>query len=149
MASQLLNSDVNISHYNASADRAPSIVVPVTSRPFTDVPINLTGVVGTGVGAFMLVYILHWARGSGTSKFGSSSVLLVLMVFASVGSISYAYIRRQWLQYLRRQAVEAASTFVARSQAFDAAASAAVALIQEVELVSRGYQMSVSPGGER
>jgi hypothetical protein len=101
----------------------------------------LTGVVGTGVTAFIIVYLLHWLRGAGRARVGGSSVLLVLAVFVAVGSIIYAYIRRQWLQYLRSQAVDAASTFVARSQAFDAAASAAITLIQEVELVSRGYRM--------
>ena len=109
--------------------------------PFPAVPINLTGVIGTGVIAFIIVYLLHWVRGPGKAKFGGSSVLLVLTLFVAVGSIIYAYIRRQWLQYLRCQAVDAASTFVARSQAFDAAASAAINLIQEVELVSRGYRL--------
>jgi hypothetical protein len=50
--------------------------------------------------------------------------------------------RRQWLQYLRQQAVEGASAVVTNLQAFEASTSSALALIQEVELVSRGYRLS-------
>lgn len=35
------------------------------------------------------------------------------------------------------------TAFVAKSQDFDGASSAAVSLVQEVELVSRGYRMYV------
>ncbi len=55
----------------------------------------------------------------------------------------YALLRRQWLHYLRAQAVETASSLTASAQNFDAAAAAAMTWIQEVELVSRGYRMWV------
>ena len=57
----------------------------------------------------------------------------------------YYYFRRQWLQFLRVQAIEGASSLTTNAQDFDAAASAGITLIQEVELVSRGYNMCV-PG---
>ena len=53
----------------------------------------------------------------------------------------YAYSRRQRLHNLRVQAVEVASSFTSTAQNFDAAASAIMTLIQEVELVSRGYRV--------
>ena len=53
----------------------------------------------------------------------------------------YYYFRRQWLHYLRVQAIESASSLTTNAQYFDAAASAGITLIQEVELVSRGYNM--------
>lgn len=55
--------------------------------------------------------------------------------------VFYAFTRRQWLKYVRHQAVEAASILVTNAQSFDSAASASVVFIQEVELVSRGYRM--------
>jgi hypothetical protein len=66
---------------------------------------------------------------------------LVLLVFAAVATAMYAYMRRQWLQYLRREAVECAAALVTNMQAFEASTSSALALIQEVELVSRGYRL--------
>ena len=57
----------------------------------------------------------------------------------------YYFFRRQWLHYLRIQAIEIASSLTMNAQDFDAAASAGITLIQEVELVSRGYNMYV-PG---
>ena len=66
---------------------------------------------------------------------------LLLVLVPAVGVIFYAFAKRQWLKYLRHQAVEAAGTFIGNAQGFDSAASASVVFIQEVELVSRGYRM--------
>jgi len=58
-----------------------------------------------------------------------------------LATLLYAYVRRQWLQYLRQQTLVEISNLVAKAQGLDTAISAAVTLIQEVELVSRGYRM--------
>lgn len=58
-----------------------------------------------------------------------------------LGVLFYAFAKRQWLKYLRHQAVDAAVTFISNAQGFDSAASGSVVFIQEVELVSRGYRM--------
>jgi hypothetical protein len=65
------------------------------------------------------------------------------MFLVSVAIVFYAFAKRQWLKYLRHQAVEGASELVGNAQTFDSAASASIVFIQEVELVSRGYRMSV------
>ena len=67
--------------------------------------------------------------------------MLVLVVFTAVATTVYGYMRRQWLQYLRREAVDGASALATNLQAFEASTSSALALIQEVELVSRGYRL--------
>jgi hypothetical protein len=56
--------------------------------------------------------------------------------------VLYSYARRQWLHYLRQNAVAAASNLVTNLQAIDASTSAGLSLVQEVELVSRGYRLS-------
>jgi CHASE3 domain sensor protein len=66
-------------------------------------------------------------------------IFLALLVGFVV--ISYAYMRRQWLQYLRQQSLAEVSEFVAKSQEFDTVVAGALTLVQEVELVSRGYRM--------
>ncbi|KAJ5572260.1 hypothetical protein N7535_005920 [Penicillium sp. DV-2018c] len=77
--------------------------------------------------------------GSGLS-FKKVGVLLI--VVPTVGVLFYAFAKRQWLKFLRHQAVEAAGAFIGNAQGFDSAASASVVFIQEVELVSRGYRIS-------
>lgn len=92
--------------------------------------------------AFALVYLIHWAR-SGRGGFVSKSrVALALAVFATVGFVGYAYVRRQWLKFLRRNAVGSVSTLTTTWQAFEVSSSTALGFIQEVELVSKGYRLS-------
>jgi len=69
-------------------------------------------------------------------------VALAFAVFAVVAFVGYAYVRRQWLKFLRRNAVAAASTLTASWQAFEVSSTSALSFIQEVELVSKGYRLS-------
>jgi ABC-type Fe3+-siderophore transport system permease subunit len=110
-------------------------------QEFKVATITPTGAALTGGTAFMLVYLVHWSRRQPTFSKGRS--LLVVLVFAAVATSVYAYMRRQWLQYLRQEAVELVSALVTNLQAFEASTSSALALIQEVELVSRGYRLYV------
>lgn len=66
---------------------------------------------------------------------------MLLFLVPVLGALFYAFAKRQWLKYLRHQAVDAAGTFIGNARGFDSAASASVVFIQEVELVSRGYRM--------
>lgn len=68
---------------------------------------------------------------------------MLLVLVPVLGVLFYAFARRQWLKYLRHQAVDAAVLLIGNAQGFDSAASASVVFIQEVELVSRGYRMRV------
>jgi hypothetical protein len=119
----------------------PSFVPDGRASPheFKIASTSLTGATLTAAAAFILVWLIHWSRGR--PSVGRFAV--VLAVFAVVGTACYAYMRRQWLQYLRQQAVDGASTLVANLQAFEASTLSALALIQEVELVSRGYRLLV------
>ncbi|KAI9828769.1 MAG: hypothetical protein M1832_001874 [Thelocarpon impressellum] len=148
VASQLLSAEINASHFagsgngygNGTVQREVHPSAPSPSPPLATV--NLTGAGATAAGAFAFVWILHWARGSQDAQATVGRVALAFVLLVSIASAIYAYVRRQWLQYLRHQAVLAASLFVAKSEVFDAAASAAINLIQEVEIVSRGYRIS-------
>ena len=103
---------------------------------------SLYGAAATAIVAFALVYLMHWAR-SGRNGFGSQSrVALVLMVFLLAAFVGYAYVRRQWLKFLRCNAVAEITTLTANWQAFEVSTSSALSLIQEVELVSKGYRLS-------
>ena len=92
--------------------------------------------------AFALVWLIHWSRDGRTNSFHKGRISFVIATFILVGTVLYAYARRQWLLYLRQQAVKAASTVVTNLQAFNSSSSAGLLLIQEVELVARGYRLS-------
>lgn len=104
--------------------------------------ISPVGAAITGSTAFVLVWLVHWSRRQPALSKGRS--VLVLLAFAAVATAVYTYMRRQWLQYLRQEAVQSASALVTNLQAFEASTSSALALIQEVELVSRGYRLYVA-----
>lgn len=95
----------------------------------------------TASAAFAAAWSVHWARTVALSTSQIWPLVLALAVVTTLSSIFYLYSRRQWLHWIRSQAVESASTLVAGAQNLDAAVSASVNLIQEVELVCRGYRM--------
>ncbi|KAJ5688696.1 hypothetical protein N7462_003088 [Penicillium macrosclerotiorum] len=83
-----------------------------------------------------------WTTGRHCLGINPRKVGVLLVLVPVLGVFFYAFAKRQWLKYLRHQAVEAAGIFIGNAQGFDSAASASVVFIQEVELVSRGYRIS-------
>ena len=138
VASQLLNEPERL-----RAAAIPQFAAKGPPIEFQLPTVNVTGAALTGVTAFTLVWLIHWSRRQ-TAGVTWSRFSLVVAVFAAVATAGYAYMRRQWLQYLRQQAVQGASTLVTNLQAFEASTSSALALVQEVELVSRGYRLCVN-----
>jgi hypothetical protein len=102
------------------------------------------GLVVTFVAIFAVAAVAKWIHSGGYAHLTKKRVAFSALLLLAVGAVSQAYLRQQWLRYLRTQALAEVTTFVARSQDFDSASSAALSLIQEVELVSRGYRMYVS-----
>ena len=101
------------------------------------------GVFVTALLAFGLTWLVHWARSGCRTAFRYSRVLILLVALVVSIVVTYAYMRRQWLQYLRQQTISEITTFVGIAQEFDHVAAGAMTLVQEVELVSRGYRMLV------
>ncbi|KAF4635485.1 hypothetical protein G7Y89_g2610 [Cudoniella acicularis] len=139
VASQLLNAH----SYLGQASQGKSRNVPV---PALDTPqigsLTPTGVALTASVAFTLAWLIHWTRGNRSSATGKGRIVVFLAVLGILGFLSYTYARRQMLHYLRQQTLAEISSFVAKAQEFDSAAAGALSLVQEVELVSRGYRIS-------
>ena len=106
---------------------------------------GLRGALFTAGASFSIVWLLHWARPRPESGLDPSRLAILLTLIIAVAIAFYAFAKRQWLRYLRHQAVDVASVLVGNAQALDSVASASVVLIQEVELVSRGYRMFACP----
>jgi hypothetical protein len=137
VASQLLSEH---SYGHGSRVGSQDEVTPGTDAPQRGA-FTLTGVVLTASLAFGLVWMIDWVRGGRESTVSTGRVTIALAILISLSALAYAYIRRQWLQYVRQLTLAEASNFVANAQALDGTTSAAITLIQEVELVSRGYRM--------
>jgi hypothetical protein len=95
----------------------------------------------TAASALVVAWVVSWLSSGGYAQLTKKRVAFGAALLAAVGFVSHAYIRQQWLRHLRNQALTEVTTFVSRSQDFDSASSAALSLVQEVELVSRGYRM--------
>lgn len=140
VASQLLN-EHNAPSYTSAADilaNSHPVDLPSISTTF-----GLQGAVVTASTSFSIAWLLHWSRSRTGSGLNPRKVGVLLVLVPVIGVLFYAFAKRQWLKYLRHQAVEAAVSFIGNAQGFDSAASASVVFIQEVELVSRGYRMYV------
>jgi hypothetical protein len=138
VASQLLN-EHSAPSYTSAADVA-SASQPA-DLPSLSTTFGLYGAVVTAATSFSIVWLLHWGRSKTGSVISLRRFGVLLVLVPVLGVLFYAFAKRQWLKFLRHQAVDAAGTFVGNAQGFDSAASASVVFIQEVELVSRGYRM--------
>ena len=142
VASQLLNE-----HSNSKSYKRQSFPPPTRdgSSPWDKeqsfVP-SWQGLSLTVATAFALAWSISWFYNRGFARYSTTTVVLFFLVFSVILTILYYYFRRQWLHYLRVTAVESASLLITSAQDFDAAISAGITLIQEVELVSRGYNLS-------
>lgn len=137
VASQLLAEPSNIRTATFPAHAHATAPGP----DFKTTTISPTGALLTAATAFTLVWLIHWSRRK--SGFTKPRFVVVVVVFVVIATASYGHVRRQWLQTLRQHAVENASALVTNLQAFEASTGSALALIQEVELVSRGYRLYV------
>jgi hypothetical protein len=152
VASQLLNEHVNVSHYDRKSTADPSSFDDAAS---TDIfgPQYARSRYWAGSGGCVLVVslLLAWALrvNNGKSGIGKGKAIAAFLLSAIVAIFLFTHARRTWLRSLRAKAIEFAVLFVENSQAFDVLTSNAVTLIQEVELVSRGYRLWVASLFER
>ncbi|KAK3383742.1 Mysoin-binding motif of peroxisomes-domain-containing protein [Lasiosphaeria ovina] len=114
---------------------------PPNATPNAVVPTS-TGLIATAAGALIVAWMISWVYSGGIAYLTKKRMLFATTVLIVGALFSHAYIRKQWLRYVRDQALSEVATFVSGSQDFDSASSAALSLIQEVELVSRGYRIS-------
>ncbi|KAG9248552.1 Mysoin-binding motif of peroxisomes-domain-containing protein [Calycina marina] len=139
VASQLLASQTYFAQSNGVQSKSPKIETPNAPQFAT---FSATGALATAAIAFTLTWLLNWVRGVDSSIFGKGRIFIFTIALGITVAIIYAYMRRQWLHYLRQQTVSEISAFVGISQEFDHVAAGAMTLVQEVELVSRGYRIS-------
>ena len=106
--------------------------------------ISLEGIFASVLGALSVAIILSWILSPGPSYVTRKRLFFLVLLLTALALLGPVYMRRQWLRYRREQSLLEVASFVSNSHDFDSATGAALSLIQEVELVSRGYRMLVS-----
>ncbi|KAL1987995.1 hypothetical protein VTN96DRAFT_1519 [Rasamsonia emersonii] len=139
VASQLLN-EHNAPSYTSATDVLSN--AQVKEPPSFSATFGPKGAIVTAATSFSIAWLIHWSRSRTGPGLNPRRAIVLLILLPLIGAIFYAFARRQWLKFVRHQAVQAASFFIGNAQSFDSAASASVMFIQEVELVSRGYRIS-------
>ncbi|KAF2723311.1 hypothetical protein K431DRAFT_28216 [Polychaeton citri CBS 116435] len=142
VASQLLNEYLDHGTLRSATVSIPSLDGESEQAGLPTLATSLYGAAATALVAFALVYLVHWSRNGKGGFLSKGRLALVLAILTAAALLGYGYVRRQWLKYLRQQAVKAGSNLTMRWQGFETAASSALSLIQEVELVSNGYRLS-------
>lgn len=135
IASQLLSGHSGLGQHQLSADVG---VAPVNDEDQSIV--STEGIIASVLAALAVAVILSWVVENGVTR--KRLVFLVLLGAASI-LLGQVHMRRQWLRYRRSQSLSEITKFIENSHSHDSASGAALSLIQEVELVSRGYRMSV------
>ncbi|OBT90083.1 hypothetical protein VE02_02487 [Pseudogymnoascus sp. 03VT05] len=140
VASQLLNDrQYHGQGYGSKSPLRSSEDAPVTSlKTFSP-----RGAAVTASVAFGVSWMIRW--GSAGQDWISITLRCIIIAALLVAGaiIGQAYLRRKWLHYLREQNITEATRLVGQTQDLDSAVTAALSLIQEVELVSRGYRLSL------
>ena len=142
VASQLLNEYLDQGALPPPSQPEHALDGAAESSGLPSVSTSLFGAAATAGVAFASVLLIHWARNDLGPGFNRTRSLSVLLIFAVVAILGYFYLRRQWLKFLRRNVVLEVTGLTADWQAFEVSAISALSLIQEVELVSKGYRLA-------
>jgi len=111
--------------------------------------LTLHGVLATAISSFIVAWTFHWVRSSTTDsgRTLTTKILVVLVLICALVLGFYSYTWRYRSQQLRRNVIDAVSSLIAESHTLDGLTTTAVTLIQEIEVVARGYEMYVHFSG--
>ena len=105
--------------------------------------LTIHGVVATAVSSFLIAWAFHWVRSSAghSARTSWTKILAVLSLIIGLVVGFRSYMWRYRSQRLRRNVIDAVSSLISESHTLDGMTSTAVTLIQEIEVVARGYEM--------
>jgi len=139
VASQLLDPNPGV-----GAHALPSNAGNATPPPSeTDKQALGPAVLESTIGVIAIAFLGVWLAAGGYKELTRKRIVFLLVLTVAVVLVGPVHWKRKWLKFRRDQALAEVAAFVSSSLQFDSAASAAMSLIQEVELVSRGYRMYV------
>ncbi|KAI0136686.1 Mysoin-binding motif of peroxisomes-domain-containing protein [Xylariales sp. AK1849] len=116
----------------------PDYEADIYSRPWTT-----NGAVAAAALGFGCAALVRWFFIGGVFTITLKRSVIALAAAALVAFLIRAYMRRQWVKYIYEQALIETDRFVRNSSEFDNAISSAVSFVLEVELIARGYRLSM------
>ncbi len=140
IASRLLDEQVAQAAVVPETGACASPRLPASSQPTN----RIVGVVSVTLGAFTLAFLLRWSQNAPSLGVGRLRVMVVMAVAAVFAALGYVYVRSCWLDALRQQAIDLAAGLTTNLHSLETSTASALTLVQEVELVSRGYRMWVT-----
>lgn len=107
--------------------------------------LTLNGVLLTAISSFILAWGLHGIRSSTKASILTqlTRVCTVLVLIYVLFVVLRSYTWRSRSKRLRQDVIESVSALVSESHALDALVVTALSLVQEIEVVARGYEMYV------
>ncbi|KAH8675798.1 Mysoin-binding motif of peroxisomes-domain-containing protein [Xylariales sp. PMI_506] len=106
-------------------------------------PWNTNGVIAAASAGFFVAGLARWFLVGGFVAISLKRIIVTaVLIVAAVRQVK-KYTRRQWLEYLHQQAIAEAERFMSNSSEFDQVIGSAVSFVMEVELISRGYRLSL------
>ena len=136
IASQLLSEDAG----SVTSPTPPYNQNPIRA-PLPELTATTSGACVAAAIAFALVWTWRWARGSNNAYTLDVRVLVATVTTTAVFAAIWIYVTRRSILYLRRNVIDVASTFTTNLHSLNSSSLSVISLIQEVELVSRGYRL--------
>jgi Mysoin-binding motif of peroxisomes len=141
IASQLLSEQSRPGSFD------PLLHTPGANTRPADVSVGATSLEGSIVAvaiSFALVWVIHWSTHVRSSSLTSSWVRGCLAIlFVAFGLVLvYVYSLRNASRRTHRSTTNAVSSFVDHAHTFDGVTSTSLKLVQEVEIVARGYEIT-------
>lgn len=141
IASQLLSEQSRPGSFNPLAQTNGPNILPDNVIVGTT---SLEGAVVAVAISFAVVWVIHWSTHIRSSSLTSSWVrgcLAVLFVILGLVLV-YIYSLRNISRRTHRSTTNATSSFVDHAHTFDGVTSTSLKLVQEVEIVARGYDIA-------
>lgn len=144
VGSQLLTERGKSTHHRKESDqRDPHAATPLTTDP--QLPFSLEGALTAALIPFVIVWALSYLGWQIFSKNfvwrDGADLLVPVLALAAVSSYLYAYASRKLRETICRSALVEASRMINAAQSFDSISSAAITLVSELEVISRGYEL--------
>jgi hypothetical protein len=145
IASQLLDEQARPARRKTNRS-LPEVDLTFRSQQRSDSDaLTIHGVLATAVSSFLVAWAFHWVRSSTTdsARTLSTKIFAVIVLAVALVLVFRSYTWRYRSQRLRRNVIDGVSSLIAESHTLDGLNSTALTLIQEIEVVARGYEMYI------
>ncbi|KAK9773690.1 putative Mysoin-binding motif of peroxisomes-domain-containing protein [Seiridium cardinale] len=106
-------------------------------------PWTANGAIAAGALGFTVACLVRWLLLGGMPTLSPRRLVVVTVALSAAAWALRTYLRHQRAKYLHEQALNEMRRFLRSSSEFDSMASSALSFIFEVELVGRGYRLSL------